>query len=326
MDKNVNKNKNIIEINGRQYDASSGKPLHGQSEQRSIDGVNRRKTTVPKAAKRLAPQPLQHHSQQASKTLMRTVVKKPSHEKEQKARSELAVVKPAVAAIVPKLSLGTIDAKRQDRAEQTPKSSLVRRFSDPTAISSQPETLAASPVVPEVSEPLHVQASPTGSTQSLDLFSRALEQADAHQIQTARKTSRLHARPRHSSRTILAGSGAALLLVAAFLFQQNLPNLHLRAASTKAGFAASLPGYEPAGFRLGAISSQAGSVAVAYKSNSDQRAFTVTEKPSDWNDQTLLTSYVSNVAGNNYQTASANGNTVYIFGNNNATWLSNGVW
>ncbi len=110
---------------------------------------------------------------------------------------------------------------------------------------------------------------------------------------------------------VSAGVLAALIL-GGFILYQNLPNLNVRLAAARAGFHASLPGYHPAGFSLkGPIHYAPGELSFNFQSNSDDRNFQVKQQASNWNDATLLQTYVSKQP-EPYQTYEGNGRTVYI--------------
>lgn len=125
--------------------------------------------------------------------------------------------------------------------------------------------------------------------------------------------------------TWLWGGLAALLLTGFFVYQ-NIPNLSMRVASTRAGFSAQLPGYKPAGFSQEKLVSYApGKVTVSFRSNSDERQFQLTQQSSNWNSQALADNYLAK-ADKQYQTFQASGKTIYIYDNSSATWVNGGVW
>jgi len=123
-----------------------------------------------------------------------------------------------------------------------------------------------------------------------------------------------------------AGVVVFALGVGGFLAYQNLPNIAMRVASTRAGLKANLPKYQPAGFSMaGPIEYEPGEVKLSYKSNSDNRSFAVTQKNSAWNSEALLENYIAPTK-QPYQTFQANGRTIYIYSDNKATWVDGGVW
>lgn len=118
----------------------------------------------------------------------------------------------------------------------------------------------------------------------------------------------------------------AVLLVGSVFAFQNMPEIAMKIASTRAGLNANLPAYQPSGFALaGPIKYNSGEVTLNYKSNSDERAFNVVQKNSSWNSETLLENFVETNT-RPYQTFQANGRTIYIYDGNKATWVDGGVW
>jgi hypothetical protein len=130
------------------------------------------------------------------------------------------------------------------------------------------------------------------------------------------------------SRRALSMSSAvlAVALLAGFFAIQNVPNLSMRVAATRAGFDAAMPGYKPAGFSFkGPIKYSPGQVSVSYESNTDARSYEVKQKASNWNSDALLANFVV-AEGKQYQTFLDRGRTLYIYDQSNATWVDDGVW
>jgi hypothetical protein len=129
---------------------------------------------------------------------------------------------------------------------------------------------------------------------------------------------------RHTA-NLAMGALAALLLVGFFVYQ-NVPNLSMRLASTRAGFNAQLPGYQPSGFsQEKLVSYSPGKITVNFHSNSDDRAFQLTQQVSNWNSQALADNYLAK-NGKQYQTLESGGKTIYIYNGDSATWVNGGVW
>jgi hypothetical protein len=123
------------------------------------------------------------------------------------------------------------------------------------------------------------------------------------------------------SSTVLAG-----ILLGGFFAVQNVPNLSMRVAATRAGFDARMPGYSPSGFSFkGPINYTAGKVTISFQSNSDDRNYAVTQTASNWNSDALLANYILQ-EDKQYQTYVDKGRTLYIYDGSNATWVDNGVW
>jgi hypothetical protein len=153
-----------------------------------------------------------------------------------------------------------------------------------------------------------------------------LELASSHEAPAVKPRSRSLAK-RIASRRI---TGISSLVVAAFLLvglvsYANSTAIRLHVASSHAGFAVSLPGYKPAGYRLSHMNYSPGNVAIEFQSNSDNRRYAITEQASAWDSQTLRDDFLAGV-GQDYQAVQTAGRTVYVYGQQNATWVSGGVW
>jgi hypothetical protein len=110
------------------------------------------------------------------------------------------------------------------------------------------------------------------------------------------------------------------------LINKNFSKIELDLASSKAGFSATLPSIKPSGYNLNGISTASGIIEASFKSNSDSRQYTISEKKSSMSSNQLLNGYVENNAGFNYQTINTNHKTVYIYNGHDATWVNNGIW
>lgn len=165
-------------------------------------------------------------------------------------------------------------------------------------------------------------------TKQEKIFEKAIENANSHK-KIPRSNHQKHHRSKISPkrRTFRYASGMlAAVLLTSFVLYQNIPNLSMRIASSKAGFDASLPGYSPSGYALsGPVVYSPGKITVNFSSNSDDRDYSLTEQVSNWNSQALIDNYL--VAKNkNYQTYQEKGKTIFLYDDKNATWVSGGVW
>lgn len=329
-----------IELNGKRYDARTGKVLSAHKTVASgakeivkpvakqpgiaIDGFTRRKTATPRP--KAAAHSI-HRKTEKSKTLMRTTVKKPTAK---------AATKPQVRHRPPQASHMDINPKRATRAKTVQKSTLVSRFGVPQkAVKPITTTL---PVQPEPTAPplsiLTEHHKPTlpvaKKTSHQKTFQKAIDGATSHSQPKAKKTTkrqRLSRKLRVSTRAVnIAAASLATVLLAGFIAYQNVPNLSMRVAATRAGVNGTLPDYQPAGFSLaGPIKYQQGQITLSYSSNSDARQFQVNQKTTNWNSDTLLENFVA-VGQKTYQTFQDSGKTIYIYDDNNATWVDGGVW
>jgi hypothetical protein len=348
----VAKRQNIIELNGKRYDAYTGavlsdvhpaaatQPLeHGS---RSVDGFANRAPAQPASVAAPGPRTgdvvakpitdivrpgakhVAHHSPKKSQTLMRSTVNKPVGSLKHKAASHthaLVVAQPSIP-VHQKLSHPHVDPQRALRARRIQRSEAVRRYASPV----QQQTLRAAAAIKPVhaSTPAaHAVAPPQRAASSMDIFERALQTANSHLESKPAK----HKQKRGVSKRILSlsAAGLAVLLIAGFVGLQNQANLSIKYASSKAGLHAVLPSYKPLGYTPGKVSYSSGSVGVRYSNGRSGQGFTLTQTASNWNSQALKESYVASQDKNFHAIQSA-GRTVYTYGDNNATWVNGGIW
>lgn len=355
----MTKTHTIIHLNGKSFDAVTGKPVSSHLEStpkaRSIDGVvrtNRQAAVSPQPVTAIAstspavsrkahlPAPkAKGHKPHTSNTLMRSSVIKPAPGRQPSlhpiTRTDILAAQPSIA-VTSKLSAHGVDKRRQARASRVGKSKLVSRFG---SLETQPSAALASPaaepaaeiIVPPSPQQEVIRLKPRFNNlpgqKSMDIFQKALMQATSHV--DAKPSARPHRAARKAARRhrLASASTAALavVLVGGFLAYQNTANMTLRLASHRAGFAATMPSYRPSGFSVGRFAYSPGSITLSFVSNSDAgRHFAITEKPSSWDSETLLNNFVATV-GQDYQTVQAAGRTLYVT-DTKATWVNNGIW
>lgn len=349
--------KNIIELNGKQYDAVSGafvghtnhaskaKPTAAK-QARQVDSFVRQKPSVQaakvespsttihvtvadpvsaQASSRRQSSPAQHlaaHKPQHPQTLMRRAVRKPEVSVPAKLKAvsptntQSALAKPDTR--FHKVAVSSVSPSRLARAQQVNQTDAIKRFSaaQPTQV-----PVAAAPVQQPITQQPTQTTQPTGQQRSQALFEQAMANSTSHQ-QTYNRKSR-HGLSR--AHVAILSSAFAIIFVAGFLMYRSIPSMNLSLASSKAGFRASMPGYQPPGFSLGHLTYGSGSVTINYHSNSDDRKFSVTEKTSTWDSSMLFADYVK-TSNQPYQSYQIAGRTVYLYGDNNATWVDGGIW
>ena len=335
-------NSNTIELNGKKYDAISGKmlgptksassavpvikPVTKLSPGVSMDGFQRRHKAS-SAAKQ--PSTTVHQRQQTSQTLMRKAVKKPQTIVKQASRPKPTPPTTNLSEHIVQTSQYNPNPERLARAQQVGQSQLISKFSD-----ADPRPIGQ-PAIAPLDVALEPQALEIGSLAAAasteQPFQRAIDQANSHeQQQTAKQRAHhrlahiLHISPRL---VVVTGSALTLLIVGGFVAYRQVPDLAVRLASARAGVHASLPGYAPAGFGMaGPIQYKTGEIIMHYKSNSDaDRNFSISQSASKWNSDALLENFVT-TSGKPYQTYEENGKTIYIYNGTNATWVDGGVW
>lgn len=291
--------KNFIEVNGKRYDSQTGRLIDSpkKTSQGSVDGIAPRHahSQVFKPSSEQKKRPLEK-----SRTLLRTVVKKPAATK----RAPLKTLSNSL------------------------RSPLVSKFGTAFApVEKRVEPLMYAHPKPEPAENLSRQQPVVSPSESL--IAKALSASTSHQLTShkAVKRHRVANKLGVKPKTLRAGSAMlAFLVLGVFFAYQNVPNFAMRVASTRAGFAAQMPGYQPSGFAVrGPVQYKSGEVTVSFKSKtSDDRAFTLTQKTSDWNNDALLANVVT--GKNAYQTLQDGNQTIYLYDGSNATWVKDGVW
>ncbi len=117
-----------------------------------------------------------------------------------------------------------------------------------------------------------------------------------------------------------------LFLVGAYIWQINYPNLAFKVAASKAGISASSPGYIPSGWKLSNnIKTSPGVVSYDLQSDGNKRQVAITESKTDWDSQALAENYIASKSPN-YLALQAQGLTIYVYGNNQASWINRGNW
>ncbi len=127
----------------------------------------------------------------------------------------------------------------------------------------------------------------------------------------------------HSGRVL--ATAAAVVLMAGYVWVQNYPKLALQAASSKAGLAASLPGYVPSSYNLAHTDTAPGVVTLSFSSPSVAGLLKIAQTRTTWDSSSLLDNFVAKKA-DDYATVQAQGLTIYLFNNNQATWVNHGTW
>lgn len=351
---------NVIELNGKRYDAITGAylgkshlvPSHIMARHvhgKVIDGFIRPESTHPKpkpapAHAKLKPeqparqspktaQPvhtkaphLKAHQPERAKTLVRRAAKKPTQTLKPaiKTQAPAEVMARPKSELIHKRSAYSIDPVRKERAVQVVRHQAVRHFHPagrPAAIHSVSAEVPVIAVRPAPAA-LPASASHTGVT-------HGLKHHDIFESAIARATS--HQQPMHkvrrsrSRRQRLTNSlavVAAFLVIGGFVTYLNLPQLELRVASFQAGFGASMPGYVPTGYALKNIARNGGTISLSFRSGDSQ--FLITQQSSDWNSQTLLDNTLA--LNGRHQTVQKNGQTIYVYDNSTrASWVNGGV-
>lgn len=335
--------RNVITLNGNRYNALTGELIKdGEDDQQltpkassphanrivnqggAVDGFVKASSRTKRIKHTIK------HSQRSverSKTLMRSAVKKPTPKKIS-ARTQ-PQIKPS------ELLKNTV---REKRAKEISRSSLISKFSGEVKRITKFSQLPVTPIpmtensiekslvksAKSSHPPMKIAASPPSRFQSV------LENSTSHQqLQKTKKYHNHHlAKKLRVSPVVLNVSiiVLAFTLLGGYFAYNNVSNLAMRVAATRAGISGNMPSYRPAGFSMkGPVQYQPGQISVQFVSNSDDRNFTLSQKKSKWNSETLLENHVA-TNRRPYQTFQEKGKTIYIYDGDSASWVDNGIW
>jgi hypothetical protein len=351
----------IIEVNGHRYDAKTGKLINGLAPDNNsnqiithsnmtgkvMDGVSKRrpnnnplkpvkKLNTPKnpPIKQINTRDTNNivsKNTEKSKILQRNIVKKPVSSQYLAPQENLPSESYGhISNLIKKVS-----PDKLSRAKQVEKAEVVNKYSknsNPQANSSPSLKVEASPKSTDETPtlPIFGRIKRPKKSSKAQVFKHSLENANAHKIPKVKKE-RLFRRISKSVRLNPKALGVvascfAILILGGFLAYQNVPSIAMRVAANRAGFGGHIPGDIPTGFAFkGPINASKGVIQLKYKSNSDDRKFSITQKPTSWTSESLLTDYLlaSNIK---YQTYHDKGLTVYVYNEGSATWVDKGVW
>ncbi len=341
---------NTIVLNGKRYDAKTGKLLGdlprrvqeitksqssaNNQKQGNIDGFTRRPVKSKNTETKKQPVTTLNTTRrktEKSKTLMRAAVKKPSLASKKDTTPTIKKHNPSLRVVS--------DHKLMSRASAIKKSPKITKFASVASSQRNTYTLdvlpvkkapAESPALPKnklLSKPHNVIDRTHARKKIID---DALRDANSHKQPKVKKPTRrqrISKRLRISNRVMnFTVASLALLLLGGFIAYQNIANLSMRVAATRAGIDGTLPSYKPSGFGIaGPIQYERGKITVNFASRSDQRHFRINQMATQWNSEALLDNFLAS-GQKIYQTYQSNGKTIYVYDENNATWVDGGIW
>lgn len=131
------------------------------------------------------------------------------------------------------------------------------------------------------------------------------------------------------STTSAWGRGAAVIgaviIMGGYVWLQNYPKLAIQSAGNKAGLSASMPGYVPSSYNLKQTNIQPGLVTLQFATPNQPGRLTIAQHRTDWDSTSLLDNFVAKQKSE-YASVSNQGLTIYLFNQNQATWVNHGVW
>lgn len=347
----------IVELNGKKYDAATGRIIHTPSPKRtiaapsktakraahtagSLDGVTATKTTPLKRPKPQSARATNHTTRAAQKS--HTLMRKPA-----RAKHVQAVTTPVVDQETPQevptqpVSRLSLDKNRFKRAQAIPKNRYIGRFEAKTPPASRTAQHAAPVSLPPAQPVLTPQPEnntmllPATNTQPAEQPSH-LEQAIAaatshhqpkHHTSKPKAHHRVARKLRVKPKTVsLAAASLIVLGILGIVTYQQFPRMQARLASSRAGISSSLPAYVPSGYSLSRnIDYDDGQVTFNFESRADDdRAFTITQTKSFWTSEALRENFIDTL-DSGYQTVQEKGKTIYLY-DDGAAWVDGGIW
>lgn len=314
-----------ITINGQLYDARTGLPITAQTKASHTTGAAQRTGKVmsdvgvrpahPKSPQVSTPKPTPtphptlrttktahsiHNTPQRSKTLYRAALKRP----EPQYKTEKPVVKRSAA----------IQKFAQSQTTATHQVQQVSHQQQAMAQSSKPHT---HPIPTVAKQPEALRGSALKEKMIADKMANVMPQ-------TATKPKEASLRRKYPRLAAMTSGIAALVLLGGYLTYLNLPNLSLRVAASQANVAATYPTYQPSGYSFaGPVAYSPGEVRVNFKSNTNDYAYSVVQRESNWDSQAVRDNYVVKES-KQYTTIQEGGITIYLV-NNKAVWVNGGV-
>jgi len=183
-------------------------------------------------------------------------------------------------------------------------------------------TVAVAPMPPIANIP--AQTSSVQATQTDVVKNNLQANVLTNQVQQSKNPSKLK---KHGGKVASVGlSLAGVILLGIYVWQINYPNLALKVAGSKAGISASMPSYLPNGWKIsGDIQANPGSINYKLASADGDKSVSINEVRSDWDSQALAENYLSPNA-DKYTALQSEGLTIYIYNNNQASWVNHGTW
>ncbi|NLA42611.1 hypothetical protein GX865_00410 [Candidatus Saccharibacteria bacterium] len=345
--------KQIMKINGREYDILTGLPIENSNN--SSVGKNSIGMTSVRPSKnhrqKAKASSLVHQKTQRSTTLNRHFVKKSTIKKASTQKvtqaQKATIAQPNKATSInpviqnrsrkridgmrPITSQGSTARANAKLAQSVKKKGITLEPTHSTPIISitPPEKIdkpMAHPIVERVHQKQAQKKAP--DVQSTSLSASVLKQAAINEAME--KAPKHHAKQykqkaRHGRLFSIISAFAALVLFAGYLTYLNVPNLSVRVAAAQAGINASYPGYRPDGYKLnGPVAFSDGEVRMQFTAATGDRNFTLKQSRSSWDSNALLENYVKEKSDDYYTTSQEKGITVYSF-NGNAAWVSGGI-
>lgn len=286
--------KNIIFINGRQYDALTGLPMDTKTNASTVEP----KPVMTAVEPAIERHPVKHHQtkKQHSTTLKREFVAKPH-----------ATVTPKTAS-KPKPVIAKSDkiSKFAPHPVSSPKPDITRQVAHAKPYSPVKVTAPAVATKPKTSK---------------ELKDYLIEAQMASAQPNTKKPKAAKKRLKSSS---LVAASLAVMILGGYLSYINMPNVSVRVAAAQSGVNAEYPNYIPSGYRFdGPVAYSDGQVHLSFAANGGKLQYSITQQKSQWDSQALLDNYVASKS-RDYSINDSGGLTIYTY-DNGAAWVNRGV-
>jgi hypothetical protein len=129
----------------------------------------------------------------------------------------------------------------------------------------------------------------------------------------------------NAGRSRVAATVVAIIIMGGYVWLQNYPKFALQGANSRAGVAASLPGYLPSSYSLASTKASPGLVTLDFRSPSTSETLKIEQHRTTWDSNSLLDNFVAKNS-DDYATMQGQGLTIYLFNDNRATWVNKGIW
>lgn len=225
------------------------------------------------------------------------------------------------------------DKKRLARLQNIHRSDAVSRFGSKNTMLQEPHVTqekiddkASKTLTHQLAKTHHTPTPKTAVLSKKEQFIKnTLAKTAVHESATKaadNATKKLKKKAKKSRVGTFATAGLVALLITGYVAYLNIPSISMKVAANRAGFAASMPGYQPSGYSLnGPIAYSPGQVTVNFASNTDDRKFSLRQQPTTWDSNALLENYVTKQSGD-YLTYQDQGLSIYIFNGTSAAWVN----
>lgn len=329
---------NIITINGKPYDAVTGMPFAKSRQPATPPTVSPAQPRVQRLGGDIQPARTMHLKPQKSKTLMRSVLKapqptvsaQPAITKRSAHIRHFSPVQPSMHHVRPLVSQSTplrpvVKHNPAHAGHHIADTTSPTHHAHHAAVPLQRSVEA--PAVSQVPAPLrgtHLKNALIDEqlNNEVPMGTRTAKLAEPEERERRSRFSVL--RGRHPRLVTMVTGIAAIVVLGGYLTYLNLPSLSIKVAASQAGFAATYPSYQPAGYSFnGPVAFSPGEVKVHFKSNTNGYAYTLVQQSSGWDSQAVLDNFVVKQSPE-YATLQERGLTIYLY-DNKATWVNGGV-